>query len=503
MKALIENRFTLLVLVTVALLATCGLAAMTQPIRTAGAAAPAAPTRAPVESVTTVCPPPEGGAVSVVVPSLLRGTPGAPAADTPGPAAGVVVTELGKLGEATVTGNAHRLATLTRHGQVWQRSMDGGVPVQISGTGEMAGLESAYTALRTTGKRRGLSGVRCGDAASGTWLIGPGPAAAEVTLHLTNPGPAPATAEVFIYSGDGPVYGEIDGDTAVALRPGETRAVDVADLAPRAVIAALSVRAVSGRVVAAAEAVLDRKRGVDWLPEAAAPATRVVVPGVPGGGGGRELLVAAPGEIGARVDVRVLTSDGLKEVEGGWSLDVPAGSVVAMDLSGAFGTRSGAVVVTSQVPVVAGLVAVGTGKRKDAAFTAGALPIDFGSIVADNRTGGEPAGRQSSHLVLSAPQTEGRLWLQLVPSEGPPTDVAEVHIPAASTVDVELPHPKGASSPFAVVVTPLPGSGPIYGGRVLTGRDESGLMFTVQPLAAARSWTVVPTLTESSATVLP
>jgi hypothetical protein len=54
-----------------------------------------------------------------------------------------------------------------------------------------------------------------------------------------------------------------------------------------------------------------------------------------------------------------------------------------------------------------------------------------------------------------------------------------------------------------VIVLPLPGSGPVYGGRVMDESVKGGLVLTAQPLAPARLWALVPPITESGATVLP
>ena len=56
---------------------------------------------------------------------------------------------------------------------------------------------------------------------------------------------------------------------------------------------------------------------------------------------------------------------------------------------------------------------------------------------------------------------------------------------------------------FSVVVLPLPGSGPVYGGRVMDEPVKGGLLLTAQPLAPARLWALVPPITESAATCCP
>jgi hypothetical protein len=488
-KSLIENRFGLLVLVLVALLALYGTAAATRPDRPAadGAAAASEPRRVPISSVTTVCPAPAETRVGVV-------TPPDGASDAPGTAT-VTAEGTGDAGDAGDAGDKV-LDTLDAPGRLWQQEVPAGSgPVTVTATGSSAaGLESAQTRRETSGGQRGLAGVRCVEPAASTWLVGPGPAAADVRLYLSNPDPARAVVEVLVYSGEGPVAGGT-GSTII-LKPGESRTVELKELAPSPLVMAVEVRTAAGRVTAAARAIMNGGRGVDWLPAAAAPATRVVVPGVPGGGGKRELLVASPAEVDTLVEVKVLTPDGTYALKGRELVDVPAGSVVSVDLSTGIGGQPAALVLTSETPIVAGLAVTGTGKKPDAAFTAGAAPIDLGSVVADNRTG----GKRGSRLLLAAPETEGKVSVQVLPRSGDAPEAFELGVAASRVKEVKLPEMDGS---FAVVVLPLPGSGPVYGARVMDERIKDGLALTVQPLAAARMWALVPPVTESVATVLP
>nr|WP_221473350.1 DUF5719 family protein [Planomonospora venezuelensis] len=470
---MIENRFGLLVLVLVALAALYGVASATRPAPAAGQVP--GPRKVPVASVTTVCPAPDGAQVGVVTP------PGGEATGT---------------GATTVAAGEKVLGTVDAPGKPWyEEAPDKTGPVTVSATGSgAAGLESAQTRRETSGGQRGLAGIRCAEPAASTWLVGPGPAAADVTLHLANADLAPAIVEVLVYSGEGLVTGGT-GDT-LTLEPGRSRTVNLKDLAPSPLVVAVEVRTVSGRVTAAARAVMNGGRGVDWLPVAAPPATRVVVPGVPGGGGRRELLVASPAEVDTLVEVRALTPDGTYALKGRELVDVPAGSVAAVDLSTGIAGQPAALVLTSETPIVAGLVVTGTGKRPDVAFTAGAAPIDLGSVVADNRTG----GKKSSRLLLAAPETAGKVSVQVLPRSGEAPEPFELSIAAARVKEVKLPGTDGA---FAVVVQPLPGSGPVYGGRVMDEKLKDGLALTVQPLAAARMWALVPPVTESASVILP
>ncbi|GAA3419619.1 DUF5719 family protein [Streptosporangium vulgare] len=126
---------------------------------------------------------------------------------------------------------------------------------------------------------------------------------------------------------------------------------------------------------------------------------------------------------------------------------MPAGSVAAVDLSSGIGGQPSALVLTSETPIVAGLVATGTGSKTDVAFTAGAVPIDLGSVVADNRAG----GKMESRLLLTAPDAPGAVSVQVVSREGEPGEPFEVEVPASRTKQVTL---KKVDGPFAVVVQP-------------------------------------------------
>lgn len=470
MKSLIENRFSLLALVLVALLALYGVAFATQP--QVAATSPPSPQRVPVTSVTTVCPSPGDTSVGVVAPPGSR-EPGA----------------------ATLVTGDKTLATLDTPGRLWHEEVpSSSPPLVIAATGSMAaGLEVGQTRREKSGRQRGLAGVRCTEPAASSWFVGPGPAAAEVTLYLTNADLAPAVAEVLIYSGEGAVVS--DSGEVLTLDPGENRTVKVADLAPSALVMAIQVRTGSGRVTAAVRAIMNGG-GVDWLPATAAPATRVVVPAIPGGGGRRRLLVASPAETDTLVEVRVLTPEGTYALQGSELVEVPAGSVATLDLAAGIGGQPAALVLTADTPIAAGLVAAGTGAKADVAFTAGADPVDLGSVVADNRTG----GKTTSRLLLTAPEAEGKVSVQVVPGKGEAREPFQVDISAGRTKQVKLPKVDGV---FAVVVLPMTGSGPVYGGRVMEEGLKGGAALTLQPLAAARMWALIPPIAESAATVLP
>ncbi|GAA3526178.1 hypothetical protein GCM10022419_001140 [Nonomuraea rosea] len=433
-KAFVENRFGLLALVVVALIAMYGVAFVTRPGPVVPV--PEGPRKVAVESVTAVCPGTKGEHVNVYLPGTLSG-----------------------------------------------ETMRDGKPYVTNGPG---GLEAGYLTRAAEGGARGLAGVRCTEPAAETWLVGPGPASADVRLHLTNADKAPALADVQVYAAEGPVSG--DKGIGLEIAPGEHREIDLKDLAPSADVMTVSVTTVFGRVAVAARTTLETG-GVDWLPAAAPPATRVVVPGIPGGGGRRELLVAAPGESDAVVRLKAVSEDAEYAMKGRETLDIPAGSVVSLDVTTGVGASSAALVLTSPVPIVAGVVITGTGQRSDVAYTAGTPSLELGSAVARNATG--------SRLVLTALGGPGKVRVQVVPAKGAAEQPFDVDVPAGRTRNVGIK----AKGEFALVVTPV--SGEVYGGRVVEERLKTGLLITAQPLAAARMWTMLPPLADDPRVVLP
>ncbi|MFC5826803.1 DUF5719 family protein [Nonomuraea insulae] len=430
MRAFVENRFGLLALVIVSLIAMYGIAYVTEP--TPIPPPHAGPKRVAVESVTAVCPGAKGEQVNVYLPGALNG-----------------------------------------------ETMEDAKPFVTNGPG---GLEAGY--LTRTAK--GLAGIRCTEPTPATWLVGPGPANADVRLHLTNADKAPAQADVQVYAAEGPISG--DAGIGLEIAPGEHKEIDLKTLAPSADVMSLSVTTVVGRVAVAARTTLEGG-GVDWLPAAAPPSTRVVVPGIPGGGGLRRLLVAAPGETDATVQIKAVSEDAEYAMKGRESLDVPAGSVVALDVTTGVAGSAAALVLTSPTPIVAGLIITGMGERTDVAFTAGTPSLELGSAVARNSAG--------SQLLLTALGGAGKVRVQVVPAKGEPGAPYEVEVEAGRTREVKLK----AKGDFAVVVTPV--SGEVYGARVVEERQKSGVLITAQPLAPARMWTLLPPLTDTPDVVLP
>jgi hypothetical protein len=77
-----------------------------------------------------------------------------------------------------------------------------------------------------------------------------------------------------------------------------------------------------------------------------------------------------------------------------------------------------------------------------------------------------------------------------------------VQVAARHSVVVQLAGPPGAArgSTFAVVVTPLAGSGPLYAGRVLAGSGKGGTLQSILPVPAAPTTARLPIVRNASIT---
>jgi hypothetical protein len=223
---------------------------------------------------------------------------------------------------------------------------------------------------------------------------------------------------------------------------------------------------------------------------------------VPGTPGQRELYIAVPGGDNAQVKVTAVTARGSYQPTGGSGIDLPGGSAVAVALP-SLGGIPAAVRISSNVPVTASLRLPGGAAGAPGAFTAAAAPVQEQGVIAGNPGGS--AG--SSVLVLSAPQGAAQVRVAELPTATGPAGAAPrvVQVAAGRTVVVKLAPPRaagrgGRESAFAVVITPLPGSGPVYAGRVTS---LFGVVQSILPVASSLSWVPLPAVRSSLTTALP
>jgi hypothetical protein len=370
--------------------------------------------------------------------------------------------------------------------------------VAVSATGAMArGLDVEQTAAG------GLPTASCGAPGTDFWFIGPGQRnSPHIELFLMNTTGQAADADVDIFTDAGPLQGT--ADTGITVPPYGMVVQSLATTLRGSRSITLHVRTSAGQIVAAVQESTGAGPGA-WLPAAQAPATRLVIPGLPGTAGTRQVYVAVPGIQGAKINLTAVTARGSYEPTGAGGIDIPGGSAAAVALP-SLGGIPAALKLTSNVPVTAVAMLTGGAAGAPGAFTAAVPAIQEQGVVADNLNA---AGSVSS-LVLSAPQAGASVRVVqttlAATATGPVHQLAKV-VQIAARHSVVLPlgpvpgAPKGSA--FAVVMTPLAGSGPVYAGRVIAGSGVGGTLQALLPVASALVSVPLPPVRGSFVTSVP
>jgi hypothetical protein len=365
-------------------------------------------------------------------------------------------------------------------------------PVQgwsVAGGGAMAqGLEAELT------QDSGLASVRCAEPGSDLWFLGPGQqnGGSQVQLDLMNVDSTAASVDVSVINDGGQVAAGNDNVTE-----------SLSSVARGSGVVAIEVHTSIGRVAADVSA---ESHGVtSWLPGTAAPSTRLVIPGVPPSGSTAGLFLADPGPSTAKVTVTAITPQGHISPFGSQSVDLPGQSASFVALSPLGGTTA-ALQITSDVPVTGAVVVPGS--SGPGVLTAATAPISEQAIVAGNTSG---AGMAAS-VLLSAPGAAARVRLtEIAPASRAGANGTSSSVTASQVVSVKAGHtlaapvkaPSGAKhdSAFALVITPLPGSGPLYAARVET-QDRSNVV-SIIPAASALSTISLPPVRDSYDAISP
>jgi Family of unknown function (DUF5719) len=399
------------------------------------------------------------------------------------------VTQPGQLSVSPVKASTAPLHKSTATGQqIHTLPAVGGVVVQASGS--MArGLEVEQ--VGSTGVPAG----RCTSPGTDFWFVGPGQhSAARIDLYLLNAGGQSADVNVEASTDAGPLQGSTD--TGITVAPHSMVVQSLATVLRGSRVVALHVRTSVGQVVAAVEEATGTSGG-GWLPVAQSPTKRVVLPGLPATAGTRQVFVAVPGTRDAHLQLTAVTVKGSYEPTGGTGLDIPGGSAVSIALPSLSGVPA-ALKLTSTVPITASAMLVGGPSGSPGAFTAAALPLQEQGVVAYNRAG----GGADSQLVLSAPGRAARAQLTEIGGSGK-TQIVQIAAGRSLIAELSKGGGSGHSSAFAVVITPLAGSGPIYAGRVIVGSGTGGRIQSVLPVASALTRVPLPRLRNVPITTVP
>jgi hypothetical protein len=475
------------------------------------ASSPAATRQVPVTSAARACPPAPGGGAAPV--ALLAGGSSAAGSSTAGhgPTDQVELTALPPVGLPVRADGPVRaqspgaLALLTLPAAKATGKQAAGQqatqPVQgwsVAGGGAMAqGLEAELT------QDSGLTSVRCAEPGSDLWFLGPGQqnGGSQVQLDLMNVDSTAASVDVSIINDGGQV--QAGNDNGITVPPHQTVTESLSSVARGSGVLAIEVHTSIGRVAADVSA---ESHGVtSWLPGTAAPSTRLLIPGVPPSGSTAGLFLADPGPSTAKVTVTAITPQGHISPFGSQSVDLPGQSASYVALSPLGGTTA-ALQITSDVPVTGAVVVPGS--SGPGVLTAATAPISEQAIVAGNTSG---AGLAAS-VLLSAPGAAARVRLtEIAPASRAGANGTSSSVMASQVVSVKAGHtlaapvkaPNGAKhdSAFALVITPLPGSGPLYAARVET-QDRSNVV-SIIPAASALSTISLPPVRDSYDAISP
>src|SRR6266849_1998411 len=460
-----------------------------------------------VTSAARACPPaPSGGSGPV---ALIAGAASAPGAAGPATAGGAAAAAGG--GELTAlppaglslrpagpvrAPGAGVLSMLTVPAGV-STSKKGGSVAQgwsVAASGAMAQAMEAEVAQSS-----GLASVRCGEPSSDLWFLGPGQqnGAAQIQLDLMNIDSLAASVDVSVITDAG--QSQAGNDNGITVPPHHTVTQSLSSAASGSSVLAIEVHTSIGRVAADVSETSSHGGSASWLPSTAAPSTQLVIPGVPPSGSAAGLFLANPGTSSAKVTVVAITPQVHYRPFGAQTVDLPGQSASYVALT-PLGGSPAALEITSNVPVAAEVLVPGSGAG---AFAAATAPISEQAVVAGNTTG---SGLAAS-VALSAPAGQARVRLTEIAraSSGGArlTSSQVVSVKAGHTLVASVTAPHGArhGSPFAVVITPLTGSGPVYAARVETQGQNT--IVSIIPAASALSTISLPPVRDSYNAISP
>ena len=285
-------------------------------------------------------------------------------------------------------------------------------------TGGVASItERQYVVINASGELApGLVASRSGDgSATGCdqpsperWFTGAGASAEHAsTLTLINPDRGPAVADVTVWDGSGLV--DVPALRGVRVPGGRSTSFDLADVTPNRDALALRVSVSRGRLASSVVDVVDpvgRDRPVrEWLPAQDAPAPTSYVAGIGTTAADRVLSLANPGDSEVRVALELVSEESEFAPSGLDEVTLDPASVTEVDLSGVLRGRGLAGVQALRVeatgPVTASLR---TRTPADLALTSAGSTIEGDAAVA------LPAGDR--RIVVTGATAPGLVTLQ-------------------------------------------------------------------------------------------
>ena len=383
--------------------------------------------------------------------------------------------------------------TVSTPGAVTTVGAAAGGGTAVSATGQMAeGFEAEQADASGTGL------VSCTHPGSDMWFVGTGQAAGAtaVWLYLMNTGNLTASADVTVLTDTGEQNGL---NSAITVAPKQSVSVNVTKYVQGSLALALHVQTNTGQV--AASVWESGTGGGAWLPQANTPARSLVIPGLTVASSAAKLFVVVPGSTDAQLKVVAYTPSGAVAQFPGTPVDASAGAATPFALN-SLGASAAGLKLTSDEPVVASVLVPGAGIGS---FTTAVPPITEQGVVAGN-----PSARGVTvGLLLTAPAAAARASISVIGADGtvtPPAGDKPVTVAAGHTLAVAVTRPSaGSRQPFAIVITPQAGSGPVYAVRVVTSGTGglSAPLSSLLPVSSAMTSITLPAAQNSYTAVLP
>jgi len=357
---------------------------------------------------------------------------------------------------------------------------------------------------------RGLTAASCAEPSGSIWLVGGAMTVGRTTLLvLSNPTDVPSRVSLEIFGEEGPI--SAPGMAGIDVPANGQSVLSLAGFAPGVASPIVHVTARGGRVVATLQQSIVRGLdavGVETTGGGTDPAQSLVVPGVrivdtigtnrasalaDWQDVGPAIRVAAPGDTGGRVTVRVVpeTPDAVGtsfvlELEPGMSTEVPLDSGfgegevtddAGEETGGVGGLGDGVytVFVDADVPVVAGV-------RATTAVDSGVEPAPDAILDAPD---------SDLAWFAAAPPLDGEA-LVVVPDA--PSPLLSIVNPTSDDVEVELA-PLTAGATTSVVAIPAGGAVSMAvapGGYVLSGVQELSIAVSFAAPGVLASFVVSP-----------
>jgi Family of unknown function (DUF5719) len=501
----LANRFVLAFLVVLALAGLYGVAGLSRAVLVTAAVKPAGTAgRLQVSSALVACPSP-GLALPIGGNIALASAPASTGSGQVALTPLHLVTATKPVTTVSSQPQPGQLAVKTIHQALAPKKAKSAMPSMAGGAVPTSlangGLIVAATGSDAQGfdvEQLGPGGqpsARCEAPGSDFWFISPETTKLSTELYLINADDAPADAHVGVQTDSGPRLGA--PDSGIVVPPHSMVVQNLDKLVRSAKAAALHVTTSTGRVVAAVRETGKAGKAGIWLPPAPPPATTQVLTGLPDTTGTRELFVTVPGGAAARVKVTAVTPRGTYQPTGGSGISLLGRLTTGIALPSLSGFP-GSVRISANVPVTAVLEVSGGPAGAPGVFISGSGPVTEQGVVAG------PAGQGgTTEIVLSAPGKAASVRITQAapgtPLTGQSGQVVNIKARSATKVTLKLPKKDRASTLMAVIVTPLPGSGPVYAARVAI---SGGNVMTVLAVGSAPTRIDLPAVRESLTSVL-